>query len=145
VSAPLVITTTSPPAPIIAKTSGRIARWFVSDGQLVKSGDVIALINNPANLEDFYNVEEIVARTDTLNIRENYEKISLPEKPVLGELQDIYNQFYRNWQNYSDYLANNFLPRKIELLRQQMEKQEEHYQLALEQKRMLEMELGYFP
>jgi multidrug resistance efflux pump len=141
VSAPLVITTTSPPAPIIAKTSGRIARWFVSDGQKVKSGDVIALINNPANLEDFYNVEEIVARTDTLNIRENYEKISLPEKPVLGELQDIYNQFYRNWQNYSDYMTNNFLPRKIELLRQQMEKQEEHYRLALEQKRMLEMEL----
>src|SRR5690606_29392255 len=105
------------------------------------SGDVIALVNNPANLDDFYNVEEIVARTDTLNIRENYEKISLPEKPVLGELQDIYNQFYRNWQNYSDYMTNNFLPRKIELLRQQMKKQEEHYQLALEQKRMLEMEL----
>lgn len=141
VSAPMVITTSNPPAPIIAKTSGRITRLFVSDGQFVKGGDVIALINNPANLNDFYMVEMMVSCIDTLNIVENYKKVSLPEKPVLGELQDVYNQFYRNWQNYSDYLANNFLPRKIKLLRQQLIKQKEQYQLALKQKGMLEMEL----
>jgi HlyD family secretion protein len=33
VSAPLVITTTNPPAPIICKASGRIYKWFVIDGQ----------------------------------------------------------------------------------------------------------------
>jgi multidrug resistance efflux pump len=141
VSAPLVITTSSPPAPIIAKTSGRITRWFVADGQKVKVGNVIALIDNPASLEDFYKVEELVFLLDTLNYREHFKRINLPAKPVLGELQDTYNRFYRKWQDYTDYLQNNFLPRKTELLRQQMEKQEEHYRLSLEQKRMLEMEL----
>src|SRR5690554_3711625 len=141
VSAPLVITTSSPPAPIITKTSGRIARWFVADGQQVKSGSLIALINNPIRLEDFYKVEEIARLLDTLNYREHFKSIELPAKPILGELQDAYNRFYRNWQDYTDYMLNNFLTRKTELLRQQMEKQEEHYRLALEQKRMLEKEL----
>ena len=141
VSAPLVITTSRPPAPIIAKTSGRIARWFVADGQNINIGNVIALINNPASLEDFYQVEELVFLLDTLNHREYFKSINLPAKPVLGELQDTYNRFYRNWQDYTDYLQNNFLHRKTELLRQQMEKQEEHYRLSLEQKKMLEMEL----
>ena len=141
VSAPLVITTSSPPAPIITKTSGRIARWFVAGGQQVKTGDAIALINNPASLRDFYQVEELVFRLDTMNYHEQFSLINLPLKPVLGELQDTYNRFYRNWQDYTNYMQNNFLPRKTELLRQQMEKQEEHYRLALEQKRMLEMEL----
>ena len=141
VSAPLVITTSSPPAPIITKTSGRITRWFVADGQTVNKGDLITLINNPASLEDFYQVEELIFLLDTLNYREHFKSINLPAKPVLGELQDTYSRFYRNWLDYTDYILNNFLPRKTELLRQQMEKQEEHYGLALEQKRMLEMEL----
>lgn len=141
VSAPLVITTSSPPAPIIAKTSGRIARWFVTDGQPVKSGSLIALISNPASLEDFYQVEELVFLLDTLNYRGHFKSINLPSKPVLGELQDTYNRFYRNWKDYTNYMQNNFLPLKTELIRQQMEKQEEHYRLALEQKRMLELEL----
>jgi multidrug efflux pump subunit AcrA (membrane-fusion protein) len=54
VSAPLVITTTNPPAPFVSKTSGRIARWFVSDGQTVSAGENIALIENTANLDDIF-------------------------------------------------------------------------------------------
>src|SRR5210317_163546 len=46
VSAPLVITTSNPPAPIISKASGRIRHWFVSDGQIVETEDNIALIKN---------------------------------------------------------------------------------------------------
>ena len=62
-------------------------------------------------------------------------------KAGTGRTSGYLQPFYRNWLDYTDYILNNFLPRKTELLRQQMEKQEEHYGLVLEQKRMLEMEL----
>lgn len=141
VSAPLVITTTNPPAPIICKASGRITRWFVSDGQRIERGDNIALIKNSTNIEDFYWAENIVLQMDSLKIKDNLDKVVLPEKLVLGELQDIYNQLYNNWNNYKGYIESNFLPQKIELLRQQMVKQEQHYQLTLQQQKMMEEEL----
>lgn len=141
VSAPLVITTSNPPAPIISKSSGRITHWFISDGQTVEMGDNIALINNSTNIEDFHKAENIVLQLVSLKIRNNLEKIVLPEKLALGELQDIYNQLYNNWNNYRDYIESYFLPQKIELLRQQMVKQEQHYQLTLQQQKMMEDEL----
>jgi len=141
VSAPLIITTTNPPAPIISKASGRITQWFVSDGQTVESGDNVALIKNSTNIEDFYRAENIVLQLDSLKIKNNLDKVVLPEKLALGELQDIYNQLYNNWNNYRDYIEYNFLPQKIGLLRQQMVKQEQHYQLTLQQQKMMEDEL----
>lgn len=141
VSAPLIITTTNPPAPIISKATGRITHWFVSDGQTIKMGDNIALIKNSTSLEDFHRAESIVCQLDSIDIQDSLETVFLPEKLELGELQDMYNQLYNNWNNYRDYLENNFLPQKIELLRQQTLRQEQQYQLSLDQKRMMEMEL----
>jgi multidrug efflux pump subunit AcrA (membrane-fusion protein) len=137
----LIITTSNPPAPIITKASGRITLWFVSDGQTVERGNNIALIKNSTNMEDFYRAEDIVLQMDSLKFKDNLEKVVIPEKLSLGELQDIYNQLYNNWNNYKGYVEFNFLPQKIELLRQQMTKQEQHYQLTLLQQKMLEDEL----
>lgn len=141
VSAPLVITTSNPPAPIISKASGRIRHWFVSDGQIVETGDNIAIIKNSTRLEDFYRAEDIVLQLDSLKIKDHLNKVVLPEKLTLGELQDMYNQLCNNWSNYRHYFESNFLPQKIELLQQQMVKQEQHYQLTLLQQNMIEEEL----
>ena len=143
VSAPMVITTTNPPAPLVCKASGRIARWFVADGQLVKEGDYIAVIRNNTNLDDLDCLERIVSRLDSSPVRKNLEKVILPGKLVLGELQDRYNQFYANWENYRDYVKNRFLARKIDLLEQEMVKKQQYYELSLEQKKMMEQELAY--
>ncbi len=141
VSAPLVITTANPPAPIITRASGRIAHWFVSDGQIVEKGDNIALIKNATKLEDFYLAESFMLRLDSLNIGANLHKLVLPEKLVLGELQEGYNRFYKNWENYRDYVENEFLPQKIQLLSQQVEKQKQYYALSQQQQKMMKEEL----
>ncbi|HBH47457.1 MAG TPA: hypothetical protein DDX98_02405, partial [Bacteroidales bacterium] len=48
VSTPLVLTTINPPASIICKKSGRIDKWYVSDGDAVNKKMVIALLDNSA-------------------------------------------------------------------------------------------------
>ncbi len=143
VSVPMVITTTNPPAPLICKASGRIAQWFVTDGRRVKEGDYIAVIRNNTNLHDLALLEEIVCRLDSSRICEGLETVVLPGKLVLGELQDQYNQFYTNWQNYRDYVENRFLPHKIDLLEQEMVKQQQYYELSLEQQEMMKQELAF--
>lgn len=141
ISAPLVITTTNPPAPLISKTSGRIARWFVSDGQIVNRDDNVALIENTASLDDIFRLEDILNELDSSGTS-GIMTFELLENLLLGELQELYNQFYRNWEDYKNYMGENFLPQKIELLQQQTIKQEEQYQLSLEEKRMMEQELA---
>ena len=143
ISAPLVITTINPPAPLISKSSGRIARWFVPDGENVKPGDLVALISNSVNLDDFLLVDRIIYQIDSTWINSQIADMKLPEQVVLGELQEIYHLFYRNWQDYSDYLKSSYIPRRIELLRSQFKKMEEQYQLSLEQKHIMEEEAGY--
>ncbi|MGM0408238.1 MAG: HlyD family secretion protein [Bacteroidota bacterium] len=140
VSAPLVITTTNPPAAIIAKSSGRIARWFVSDGRQIKQGEEIALIKNSTSLADFRKAEKALIQIDTTDVKSNLN-IVLPGNLMLGELQDSYSRCCNHRKNYRDYLAENYLPEKIELLRRQMQKQQEHYQLSLKQQKMMEKEL----
>lgn len=141
VSAPLVITTANPPAPIICKVSGRINKWFATDGQFVQKGDDIALINNATNLKDFKTLKEIINFLDLKNIQSAMATINLPEKLILGELQDLYNQLYRNWYDYKNFISNNYIPQKIELLKEQTEKQEQQYQLNIQQQKMMKEEL----
>ena len=143
ITAPLIITTTNPPAPIICKASGRIERWFVSDGYVLDKGENIALIQNSTELEDFQKAEQLVNLVDPDDIRSCLSLVELPEKLVLGELQEAYNQFFRNWESYKNYLKNNFLSQKIDLLRRQMEKQQQQYELSLQQKEMLEKEMEF--
>lgn len=142
VSSPMVITTTNPPAPLICKASGRIARWFVTDGQKVNEGESIALIKNSTALEDMVLIEKIILKLDSSTIRSQVKQFLLPEKQILGDLQETWNQFCRNWKNYRDYLENDFLTGKINMLGQEMQKQQQYYQLALEQQKMMQQELA---
>ncbi len=89
VSAPLIITTSNPPAPIICKVSGRINKWFIVDGQLVDKGDDIALINNAALYTDFNRLKGIINSLDSNKIIDSFDTFNLPEKLVLGELNRI--------------------------------------------------------
>lgn len=141
ISAPLVITTSNPPAPIISKTSGRIEHWFVSDGDYIKKGEYIAVIKNLGVLEDLLILEDFIVDKDYLKNSNEIKDWNIPLISNLGELQDAYTKFYQNHKNYNEYLINNFLPKKIELLKRQMVKQEQHYQLSLQQQKMIEEEL----
>lgn len=140
VSVPLVITTTNPPAPIISKVSGRIERWMVSDGQKVRKGDDLYLVQNGIIIQDFYTLENIIYHLDTSVINEELVYFKLPEKLILGELQDLYNQFYKNWENYRYYIENSMFQQKLDLLEEQMTKQNQNYELSLQQKEMIESE-----
>ena len=141
VSVPTVITTNNPPAPIITKASGRIAHWFVFDGQEIKTGENIVLIDNSAKLEDILQLDSIINAFDSRGAN-NIAILILPENLILGELQELYNRVYRNRENYKKYLKENFLPRKIDLLQQQIEMQKQQYQLSLEEKEMMEHQIG---
>lgn len=141
VSVPIIITTTNPPARIICQVSGRIGNLYVYDGQSVIKGESLALIDNAAELKDYNLLSSIIDSLDYNCIRDSLIYIDIPDNLILGELQDNYNKFYRSWENYRNYLKSDFLPQRIKLLSQQMEKQEQHYSLTLQKKKLIESKL----
>ena len=52
IPAPVVLTGSVPPAAIVARSSGKLKVLFVGDKQVVKMGDYLAVIDNPADTED---------------------------------------------------------------------------------------------
>ena len=47
----IVVTSVNPPADLKARSSGKIVRLFVSDNDQVDAGEVLAMIENPADYE----------------------------------------------------------------------------------------------
>ncbi|WP_319591760.1 HlyD family efflux transporter periplasmic adaptor subunit [uncultured Draconibacterium sp.] len=139
VSAPLIITTTNPPAPLITKTSGRIKHWFVSDGDIVHKGDKIALIFNSSNIEDVVVADSLVNKLE-INLHK-WIDLSLQDNLVLGEIQDSYNHLFFSLKDLKRYLKHNILPQEIKILKQQLIKQEQKYKLALDEEELIKQQL----
>lgn len=140
VKAPMIITTTNPPAPLIAKSSGRIIKWYVNEGDTVSTGDKIALIENPAQMNDIDTLEQIISAIELSNLKESVSQIDMPNSLFLGDLQDQYNQILNNWNNYKTYIADSFLLKKIEMQKQEGIRQKEYQKIMYQQKTLVESE-----
>ena len=57
IRAKIVLTTENPPAPILAKTTGKIQNLFVQDKNIVSRDEVIGVIENPA---DYNSVQLLI-------------------------------------------------------------------------------------
>ena len=135
ITAPMVLTTENPPAALLSKSTGKIERLFVVDGQQVNAGMILALINNPTNYRDYLLLKAAINEgMDTSTWDSQVLAVELPGQLTLGELQSNYSSFLKNRNNFRHYLKQNLIPQKIELLKKQIAKQQEYYQTQLRQR-----------
>jgi HlyD family secretion protein len=136
ISAPLVLTTATPPAGIVAKTSAIIALLQVKDQQTVHSGDCLALLANPAGYNDI-----IFLRLELYKVllAVNKENIyNLPRKELkLGAIQSSYSVFLVNLESYNKFIELNYYPKKLESTRKLIEANRQHYQSLLKQQEIV--------
>lgn len=93
IQASVTLTGTIPPARIKAKSTGILTDIYVENNQQVKEGDYLAVIQNPANMEDVKYVKEYL--NDYLH-RVDDSIGELPCKDLkLGDLQSSYSAFYQ--------------------------------------------------
>jgi multidrug efflux pump subunit AcrA (membrane-fusion protein) len=142
VSAPVVITTQNPPAPLVAKSGGKIASLCVRNQENVSEKQSIALIENSA---DYSDVKTLTSFIDKIQRRPDWnqtvEIYDLPLGLSLGEIQNSYTRFYVLWQTFREYLIQAYISQKIDLLEEQIKKQEEYTIELLNQKELAGQEL----
>jgi multidrug resistance efflux pump len=143
ITAPMVLTTKNPPIVLLSKSTGRIDRLFVRDAQFVNAGTIIALINNPTDYSDFLLLKEKINIISNGSLWDGQVfNIEFPDKLTLGELQSAYSLFIKGRNNFKHYLTQNLIPQKIELLKKQIAKQREYYQMLLKQKAFITEDLS---
>jgi hypothetical protein len=117
---------------ITANSGGQIETVFVQNDSMVKSGDTIALIQNPARLSDIWEFCAILANVETYYRTNNSNLLrAFPFDLTMGEMSGAYETFtqaVRNCLIYDDHnyfsQRNAFLKKELTILKKDPKKNE---------------------
>lgn len=113
IPAPVEITTMNPPVTLVSKVTGPIINLYVKDKDVVKQGQLIAVMETAASIDDLNRMKMII---DTVTHPEEITLSSLPEFTELGEIQSYWGLFERSHSDFNNYVRNDFYGNKIKSL-----------------------------
>ena len=136
----IVVTTENPPAPIVAKATGKIDHLLVGDKQNVERGQALAVIENTGSYKDILKLDSVLQDFDE-RIQSGELSREWTEKSYeLGDVQPKYSLFLKRFEDYEHFLQLDYHQRKIASLEDEMRQAKQHYQELLGQKTTLEQE-----
>lgn len=113
VVAKVVLTTENPPIHLLAKTGGRVSEILIKNNETVKTGQLLAVMDNTADWHDVLTLDK--------NLKENGPlSIKLPTQLNVGILQNNYSTLCQNLKDYRYFLERNGVLQKINFLTEQI-------------------------
>ncbi len=100
----MTLTSRHPVAEVVARSSGKINELYVFNGQEVKMGAPLAVVENPARTEDVFRLKKLLAR-----YQEQPERLSyylLQDVWLLGDIQPAYMSLASKDISARDYRAS---------------------------------------
>lgn len=139
VSATIVLTTENPPAPIIAKSTGKIQNLFVVDNQSVSKDQMLGVIENPA---DYRHIEKLKVWLGEIykSLKDKEELKSLNNELEVGDIQSVYANLTKNIDEYNRILKLDYHDKKIHLYRNELMKYDQYLDNLKNQKALLNEE-----
>lgn len=145
ISGEVVITTENPPVWVVARATGFIKELNCSDKQKVSTGDVLAIIENPASTEDIKRLTEIIDHTIINDSLIQIPADSFKHDFVLGDIQTNFSSFIQAHTDYQNFIQSNLIEQEKELinkqinsrkifitnLKRQLENKQREYKIAL--------------
>lgn len=123
--ATILVTSANPAADIEARTSGKITDLFVTNNGMVKVGDVLAMIENPASYEDIIKLKSGLLTFDSIAIEDVTEDLPDLRNAQLGTVQTDYSIFLKAYRDYIEFRRLDYHQRRIVLLRSELVRQKE--------------------
>ncbi len=128
VVAPAVITSENPPSIIISKANGKITDILFSDGSLVKKGDTIAVIENPAKLKDILTLSRIVQKYNPQGkSKDSILNIKYLDNLKLGEIQNPFNSFSKAYFELQLFQKQDYHKQKIRAIESEIKQYNQYY------------------
>lgn len=114
--AEIVVTSLRPPADIEARADGKIDELLVRDNASVQAGKVLAVIENPAEINDVMALESTLESLELTQQIPTGLVFPVNGEADLGPVQDEYATFFKQYRDYEEFIRLNYHQRKIELL-----------------------------
>lgn len=139
----LVLTTENPPAELIARVNGKIVELKVEDNQKIHAGDLLAVIENPADFDDMILLKEELKKVDPLHATEKKINIVSQYKSYrLGEVQNQFNTYLKSCSDYNRFVELKYHEKKKASLVQKRSNYRMYYNRQYKQRDILEKELA---
>lgn len=129
--ATITVTTKNLPVGVMSMSTGKIDTFAVKEKQIVKEGDILAIINNTAIFEDIIWVKAMLEELDmslkswsdasqyTTNIR-NVTEMIYGISLQLGDVQPSYIAFDKALMDYYHFISTDYHNHKIDIIRKQI-------------------------
>ena len=111
IPAPVEITTTNPPVPLISKITGHIQYLYVHERDKVIAGQLLGVMETAASVTEIGQLKKVI---DTISKPEKLVHKDIPVFSNLGELQSYYAAFMKRLADLDNYDKNDFYGKKIE-------------------------------
>ena len=120
ITARVVIVTENPPVRVFARSNGKISQLLVKDKAPIAAGQVIAVLENTAELEDVLQLEGQIVQLEGIAEPEGLVEIQLPEGLRLGELQSAYATYQQAVHDFQFFERRQGVFARIASLKQQI-------------------------
>lgn len=136
----IVLTTQNPPSLIVPRSSGTLVALLVSDRQNVAQGEILSVIENPADYMHVLELKKSLAvfqkGFDEKSIR-NYNFLS---NAKLGELQPEFAALMKSMTDLKHFYGLRFHEKKIESFRNEASGHTKHLEILKQQRGLLKNE-----
>lgn len=127
----MTLTGSTPASALVTRTSGKIQELNIRDKQEVKTGDYLAVIENPAGTNDIQTlkryIEQLNQKIDTI--------IILPSKDLkLGAMQSLYSSFYIALFDYHEFKRLQYYTQKIGFMKEKINQYQNYHKTIARQK-----------
>ena len=145
VTAPVEISTASPPIPLISKTSGKLTHLLVKDNEAVDSNQIVGVIESVA---DYKYVLFLDSLLDDDNVLYDPSLKKLDPKKQMGELQADYSQFLNSLQDENLFTLSNYKSQQLSKINESINFQKQlistyYKQIASVKKELANAEMKY--
>lgn len=142
ITSTVTLSSYNPPSDLAARYDGLLDSVFVSNGQAVRHGQLIALLSTHANYGDITTVEHV------LEIHSE-NAISLATDPLildnysLGDIQSTWGELVRECTDYMDWIEIDQIVIQKRLVSEQIDRNNEYYNDLLYQRALIAKDLEY--
>ncbi|MDR2968310.1 MAG: HlyD family efflux transporter periplasmic adaptor subunit [Tannerellaceae bacterium] len=137
----MTLTGQQPVSPIVARSSGKITQFSVTDGERVERGQLLAIIENSATNEAVFRLKEIV--NDNLYSPDSILFLnSFRQMEKLGDIQPSYITFLNSIHEYRNYMELDYYPQKRKFTQGQISKYRDYHQNMLRQYKVAQSQHG---
>jgi multidrug resistance efflux pump len=132
--------TQHPAIKVVARVDGKLNKLLVSNNQQVAKGELLGILDNPAETEDVNRLADFVQQLEKSS-PEQLASIGLPENLKLGNLQFKYAALAQKINDYRYFKSSDDVHQKISSLEKQIQLKEDLSHNLKKQKTILLQEI----